>query len=144
MPDIYTVYPTAKKLIPNGSIDLLNEPIKVALLNGYTFDPAHDYFNDVSAYEISPTGTYAAGGTELITGKVIDLDAADEEGYFDAANLLVGSGMTATFQQIILYKSTGIAGTSPLIGCLTLEAPQVLANQGYALNFNTDGIMRFL
>lgn len=31
MADVYTVYPIAKKLIPSGSIDLVNDTIKVAL-----------------------------------------------------------------------------------------------------------------
>ena len=143
MADIYVIYPMAKKLLLNGSIDLLNDTIKVALLNGYTYDPAHDYWNDVSAKEISPTGTYAAGGTALAS-KNVDLDAVHEEGYFDAADLVVGYAMTATLQQVILYKSTGDPATSPLIGCLTYENPVSLAAQRYAIAFHADGILRLL
>lgn len=143
MADVYVVYPVAKKLIPIGSIDLGNDTIKVALLNGYTYNPAHDYWNDVSAHEISPTGTYAAGGTAL-AGKTIDLDVADEEGYFDATDLIVGTGMTATFQQIVIYKDTGTPATSPLIGCLTLAAATSLTSQAFSINFHADGILRFL
>ena len=49
MADVYTIFPIAKKLIPNGSIDLLSDTIKVALLYGYTYDPSHDYWNDTSS-----------------------------------------------------------------------------------------------
>lgn len=143
MADIYTIYPIAKKLIPNGSINLLSDTIKVALLYGYTFDVSHDYWNDVSSYEISPTGTYPAGGVAL-SSKVIDLDAVKEEGYFDATDLVAGAGMTANFQQIILYKDTGVASTSPLIGCITKDSVVSLVAQGLNITWHSDGIMRFL
>lgn len=143
MADTYIIYPIAKKLIPNGSIDLLSDTIKVALLTGYTYDSTHDYWDDVSSYEITPTGTYPAGGV-AITSKSIDLDTDDEEGYFDGTDTTMGSSMTASFQQIVIYKDTGVAGTSPLIACVAKESEVSLSSQGCSIQWNTDGIMRFL
>lgn len=143
MANINIIYPLAKKLIPSGDINLTTSVIKVALMNNYTYDPAHDYWNDVSSYEISPTGSYPAGGVALMS-KVINLDILNEEGYFDAADLVLGTGMTAQFQQIVIYKDTGTPSTSPLIGCILLESKINLSSQGCKIVWHNDGIMRFL
>ena len=70
----------------NKEIDWDSDTIKVALLNNtYTADQdAHDYFDDVSAYEVTGTG-YTAGGLTLANKtntynsatNVIVLDADD-------------------------------------------------------------------
>ena len=50
----------------NKEVDFDTDTIKVALLSSsYTPDQdAHDYFNDVSTYEVSGTG-YTTGGNTL-------------------------------------------------------------------------------
>ena len=70
----------------NKEVDFDTDTIKVALVSSsYTPDQdAHDYFNDVSTYEVSGTG-YTAGGNTLgsktatydSATNVIVLDAAD-------------------------------------------------------------------
>ena len=141
---ISTVYSNAKQQLLNGGIDLLNDTIKVALLDAdYNLDSVNDVFwSDISADEISATGDYSAGG-QALANKSVGEDTADEEGYFDADDVLF-TGITATFQYIILYKDTGTASTSPLLSCIDLESPVSVSGGNYQITWNADGILRLL
>ena len=93
----------------NKELDFDTDTIKVALLSGYTPSQAHNYFDDVSADEISGTG-YTAGGATLgsktlvSSGGVATFDAADTS----------WSSSTLSATHAVVYLSTGTASTSPL------------------------------
>lgn len=96
-------YPKGKKKILDADIDLLVDTIKVALFKStYTYDAAHEFLSDVSAHIIS-TAQALAGRTTT-------------DGVFDANDITypaVTAGYSAT--QLVLYKDTGVAGTSALV-----------------------------
>lgn len=103
------IYPKAKEsfLSQNPSIDLDTDTIKVALVNtstDYTYSAAHQYKSSVTSYSGTTDQTL---GTKTITSGVFD--AADST--FTAVAI---SG-TKTVQALVIYKDTGVAGTSPLI-----------------------------
>ena len=88
--------------LQEGDIDLLVDTINVALVAAtYTFDAAHDFYNDISA---SVVGTPVALGTKTVTG-----------GVFDAADSTFTTVSGAQVGGIAVYKNTGVAATSPLI-----------------------------
>lgn len=107
-------YNSYKKNTLDGSIDLVNDTIKVALCtSSYTPNiDSHSFFSDITN-EVSASGTYTAGGFTLGT-KSVTQDNTNNEGVFDAADASATSA-TITARYAIIYKSTGTAGTSPLI-----------------------------
>jgi hypothetical protein len=107
---------TAKKKILDGDIDLTADTIKLMLLDdNHTPDiDAEEFIDDVSANEVSASGTYSAGGGTLAS-KVVTVDDTNDRAYFDAADVAFTSA-TITARYAYLYKDTGTPGTSPIIG----------------------------
>ena len=110
-----TFYNSYKAAVFNPTINPYSDTIKCAFLtSSYTPDyDAHDNFDDVSAYEISASGTYSAGGITL-TNKTVTQDNTDNEGVFDCDDVSVTSA-TITTRYAVFYKSTGTPSTSKLI-----------------------------
>lgn len=107
---------TAKKKLLDGDIDLVNDTLKLMLLtSSHTPDiDAEEYIDDVSANEVSASGTYSAGGGTLGT-KSVTVDDTNNRAYFDAADVSFTSA-TITARYAYLYKDTGTPSTSPIIG----------------------------
>lgn len=119
-----TLYNSAKKKLIDGSIDLDTDTIKAALVSS-SYAPnidTHDFFDDISG-EISASG-YTAGGAAL-ANKSITVDTSDDRAYLDADDTAWNAGATFTVRYVILYKSTGTAGTSPLIGYIDFGTDRV-------------------
>ena len=94
------MYPSAKKLLLDADLDLLVDTIKAALVtSAYTYSSAHDFYDDLSGV----LGTDQTLGTKTTTA-----------GAFDAADS-TWPAVTGAPVAIVLYKDTGVAGTSPLI-----------------------------
>ncbi len=111
-----TLYNAFKaRQLGSAPINLSSDTIKVALCSSsYTPDQdAHDFFDDITN-EVSASGSYSAGGATL-ANKATTQDNTDNEGVFDADDVSFTSA-TITARYAILYKSTGTASTSPLIG----------------------------
>lgn len=107
---------TAKKKLLDGDIDLVNDTIKLMLLTS-SHTPnidTEEFIDDVSANEVSASGTYSAGGGTLGT-KSVTVDTTNDRAYFDAADVSFTSA-TITARYAYLYKDTGTPGTSPIIG----------------------------
>ena len=96
-------YPIGMKAILDGTIALLSDTIKVALIDTgvYTYDSAHDFYNDVSAGVV---GTPVALASKTTTG-----------GVFDAADTVITAVSGASIEAVIVYKDTGNAATSPVL-----------------------------
>lgn len=98
-----TFYPKGKTKILTAKIDFESAAIKAALVkNTYAYDAAHEFLSDLGANVID--------AQELTSKSVVDgaLDAAD----VNFAALAAGN----TARAVVLYKDTGVAGTSALIG----------------------------
>jgi hypothetical protein len=97
-----------------GSI--LSQTIKVALLtNAYTPNQStHDYFNDVSANEVSGAG-YTAGGATLGT-KTCTISSLTTT--FTGADVAWADATLSNVRYAVVYYASGDAATSTLI-CYT-------------------------
>ena len=133
------IYNNFKKNIMNGSIDLDTDTIKVALVtSSYTPDQdTHEFFDDVTN-EVSGTG-YTAGGATLAS-TAVTADTTDNEGVFDA-NDVTWSTSTITARGAVIYKSTGVAGTSPLICYLDFGSDQSSSGGDFTIQWNAEGIL---
>lgn len=134
------IYNAFKKNIMNGSIDLDTDTIKVALTtSSYTPDQdSHEFFSSVTN-EVSGTG-YTAGGATL-ANKTVTQDNTDNEGVFDADDATWSSSTITNARYAIVYKSTGVAGTSPLICAIDLGSNYSSTNGTFTLPWNAEGIV---
>lgn len=107
---------TAKKKILDGDIDFTNDTFKLMLItDSHTPDiDAEEFIDDVSANEVSASGTYSAGGGTLASTSVT-VDDTNDRAYFDAADVAFTSA-TITARYAYLYKDTGTPATSPIVG----------------------------
>lgn len=123
----------------NKEIDWDTDTIKVALVaNTYTPNQdTHDYWDDVSANEISGTG-YTAGGITL-SSKTVGYTAGTNVTKFDAADVSWTSS-TLTARYAVIYLSTGTASTSPLIGYVDFGSDQSSSAGTFSIVWDSAGI----
>ena len=134
------LYNSAKKKLLQGSIALDTDTIKVALTTS-TYVPSidnHTFFSDITN-EVTGTG-YSAGGATL-GSVVVTQDNTNDLAYFDAADT-VWTTSTITARYAILYKSTGTAATSPLIGYYDFTADKVSDGASFTITWNVGGLLK--
>jgi hypothetical protein len=125
----------------NKEVDFDSDTIKVGLLSSsYTPDQdVHDYWNDVSTYEVSGTG-YTAGGSTLAS-KTATYDSANNVIVLDAADTTWASS-TITARYAVIYDSTGTSSTSALIGYVDFGSDQSSTNGNFTITWDSTGIVR--
>lgn len=106
------IYGSALAKFLTGDIDANSDTLKAAMVdNGYTFDITHDFFDDVSADELSGTN-YTAGGVTL-TSVTAAFTAANSWGTARANSTayVVGDVVRPATGNGYLYRCV-VAGTS--------------------------------
>jgi hypothetical protein len=123
----------------NKEIDFDSDTIKVALLSSsYTPNQdTHDYFDDVSSFEVSGTG-YTAGG-ETLANKSVTYTGATNVTKFDADDVSWTSS-TITARYAVVYDSTGTASTSALIGYVDFGSDQSSSSGTFSIVWDSAGI----
>lgn len=122
-----------------GSINWGTDTIKVALCtSAYTPDQdTHDFFNDITN-EVTGTG-YTAGGATLAS-KASTYTAGTNTTAIDAADV-TWSSSTITARYAVVYKSTGTASTSPLIGLVDFGADVISSAGNFTITWDAAGVM---
>jgi hypothetical protein len=123
------VYPKAKEsfITQSPSIDMDTDTIKVRLLrsSAYTFSSAHQFASSLPSAIVTDVALASKAGTN---------------GVFSAANAVftaVPSG--AAIDELVVYKDTGTAGTSPLV-CY-MDGFSITPNGGdITVQWNASGI----
>jgi hypothetical protein len=97
------LYPKGREGFLDGSIDWDTHTIKATLIDvaDYTYNAAHDNYDDVAAAARVSSGTLAS---KTVT-----------DGVADAADLVLTSVTGDQSEAIILWKDTGVESTSRLI-----------------------------
>jgi hypothetical protein len=127
----------------NKEIDFNSDTIKVALLSSsYVPDQdVHDYFDDVSSYEVTGTG-YTAGGA-TISNCTVTYTGATNTCKLDGDDA-TWSSSTITARYAVIYDSTpGTPGTNPLIAYLDFESNQSSDSGDFKMIWGTNGILSF-
>lgn len=127
----------------NKEIDFDSDQIKVALLtSAYTPNQdSHDYFDDVSAAEVTGTG-YTAGGATL-TGKSMSYDGSTNKTKLTGATVQWPAS-TITARYAVLYDATqGAASAQALLGYIDFGANQSTSNTTFEIVWNAAGILEF-
>lgn len=122
-------------------IDWDTDTIKCALLTGYSINQdTHDFFDDVSATEITGTG-YTAGGATLAS-KTATYDTATDQARLDAADPSWASS-TLSATDAVVYKSTGTASTSPLLAGVDFGGTVSTTSGTFQVTFDSLGVAVF-
>lgn len=119
-----------------GPINFLTDDIKVALLTT-SFTPnadTHEYWADISANEVSASGTYTAGGASLGT-KDITIDTTNDRSLFDAASVSWTS-YTGSPQWAVLYYDAA-TGNKPLICAFDFGSAQTASNGTFTITWSS-------
>jgi len=119
-----------------GGVNFASDTIKVALVqSGYIFDQAlHENFSDITN-EATGTG-YTAGGATLgtktsnFTAGELRLDAAD----------VVWPTSTITASYAVIYKDTGVASSSTLLGYVDFGSVQSSSAGDFTITWDANGI----
>jgi hypothetical protein len=123
------------------SIDYLSDTIKVALCTS-SYTPAqdtHEFFSDIDN-EVSESGTnYTAGGATL-ANKTLGYTAGTNVAKFDADDV-TWSSSSITARYAIIYKSTGTANTSPLLGYVDFGQDYTSSSGNFTITWSSDGIL---
>jgi hypothetical protein len=129
-----TQYP---KSVKHG-VDYLTDTIDVMLLTGSTYDATDEFVSDVNSDEITGTG-YTAGGATLAT-PTSSYDAGTNTWSFGFDD---PTWATATFSTTaaVVYKNTGTASTSPVIGYIDFGGAQAPAGVDFTLHVNAAGLL---
>lgn len=122
-----------------SDVDFLADTIKVALVtSAYVPDFDNDeFFSDVIADEVVGTG-YTAGGIALTT-KTVTEDILNSRGVFDADDIN-WPGSTLTARGCVIYKDTGVAGTSKLIGYIDFLTNRTSSGGTFTIQWQSVGI----
>lgn len=133
------IFNSFKRDIMNGSIDLDTDTIKGMLVtSSYTPNQdTHDNIDDVTN-EVTGTG-YTAGG-QAFANKAVTVDNTDNEGVFDADNL-VWTTSTITARGLVVYKDTGTPSTSKLICYFDFGSDQISSSGDFTFAPNAEGIV---
>lgn len=126
----------------NKEVDWDSDTIKVALLSSsYTPNQdTHDYFDDVSAYEVTGTG-YTTGG-QTLGSKTVTYDAANNVIILDAADT-TWSSSTITARYAVVYDDSGAtAASKALIGYVDFSSDQSSTNGNFTITWDATGIVR--
>ena len=115
----------------------------------YTLDVTATHWSEISAYEISPTGAYAAGGQQLTTiapyiestlYAPLRYAAYTANAGSSPAYSVSWSGVTFTSAAgVTVYKKGGTAATSPLLCFISDISVNSASNDTYYVEFGTPG-----
>lgn len=125
-----------------GRYSWLDDTIKVAHMAAtYTPDQdAHVFWSDISANEASGTG-YTAGG-QALSGKTISYNSATNDNRLRAsASQWTSASFTSRYS--VVYKDTGTAATSPLIGYVDWGGPETVTSGTFTITWDaTNGVIK--
>jgi hypothetical protein len=126
----------------NKEIDWDSDTIKVALLNNtYTPDQdAHNYYDDVVAYEVTGTG-YTAGGITL-ANKTNTYNSATNVIILDADDVTWASSTITARYAVVYDAQASTNATRPLIGYVDFGSDQSSSNGNFTITWDSTGIVR--
>lgn len=100
------LYPTGKAHLLGlaTKVDLIADTIKVLLI-----DTADEVYNGADEFHSNITGAGIVATSGALAGKTVTA------GTFDANDITITAVSGDTVEAVVLFKDTGVSGTSPLI-----------------------------
>lgn len=100
----------------------------------------HEYLSDITN-ELTSGGGYTSGGKELTLSDPT-YDAASNECRLDAADVTWNALNKADVRYAVIYKDTGVASTSPLLGYIDFGASQAPAGVDFVIQWDASGVLK--
>lgn len=124
------LYPKGKKKLLDADIDLLADDIRIAII-----DTADETYNSTDEWhsDLAGAGIVASSSADL-TGK------STTSGLFDANDVTLTSVSGDSVEAVVLYKWTGVSGTSPLIAWFDLSSSFSPNGSDITVIWNASGI----
>jgi len=121
---------------------LMGTGFSIATNQGQT---SKEFWSEVSAYEVgaggAPTNYTAKGKTLGATTFTVTLDSGKTVALkTTSATNLVWTTPTLTTHGAVIFKDTGVAGTSPIVAFLDWGGGQSPAAGDFTITWHTDGI----
>ena len=120
------LYPLGKKALLDGSIAMLTDNLKV-----YGVDTGVETYNSADQFGNQITSPVFTSGN--LAGKTTT------GGVFDANDITITAITGATIEALVLFKDTGVAGTSPLIAWFDISVFTPNGSDG-TIVWNASGI----
>ena len=123
------------------AVSWTGDTIKCSLhTSTYTPNQDTDEFFSAATNELGTGSGYTAGGVTL-SGKSLNYNTSTNEAQLIASN---ASWTTASFtaRTAVVYKSTGTAGTSPLLGYIGFGADQTVASGTFTIQWDATGVLK--
>ena len=139
-------YTKGLRKIINGNIDLLNDTLKLVLVD--TGTPAGNYTADLDTHEFlsDVSSSWRIATSPQLANPVVDIDTTTnpDQVYFDCDNGTFTSVSGVNTEAVVLFKDTGSEGTSPLIAYYDGASVQLTPN-GNDVNFtiSSSGLLRW-
>lgn len=126
-------------------VDWTTDTLKVALVtSAYTPNQdTHQYWSSASASELAAGNGYTTGGVTLGT-KTRTYDTATNTVRLDCADPSWTFTTSKTFRYALVYKDTGVAGTSQMLAYLDFGADQNINGVFTIVVDATDGLLRLV
>lgn len=142
MTTVVTIYNSFREYVADGTVDLDNDTLKLALVtSGYsTPSTSHTIWGDVSANEVAAGAGYTTGGASLTqtwvrAGGITTLDSPD----------ITFTALTKTFRYGVIYANVTRGGiVNPLILYYLFDntpADIVVAGVNWTVTFSAGGIL---
>lgn len=111
-------YPKGKEKMLLAEVNWAADTIKAALVStAYTYSDSHEFFSSASASVVGTPATLT--------------DKTTTDGVFDAADVSYAAlAAGSTVKALLIYKDTGIASTSPLLGYMDAITGFPMATSG--------------
>lgn len=123
-------------------VDWVTDTIKVTLHTS-TYVPnqdTHDFADDLTN-EVANGNGYTTGGVTL-GSKTLTYDTASNTVRLDAADAAWTFTASKTMRYAVVWKDTGVAGTSPLLGYIDFGQDETSSGT-FTIQFDaTDGVLR--
>ncbi|WP_041537715.1 hypothetical protein [Carboxydothermus hydrogenoformans] len=127
-----------KNILSGNGVNWTGDTIKVMLCtSAYTPDQDTHQFKSSVTGEVAGTG-YTAGGATL-ANKTITYDAANNKTILDADDV-TWANSTITARYAVIYKDTGNAATSLLLGYIDFGADVASSNGNFTIQWDAGGI----
>ena len=120
-----------------GEVDLVNDDIKIALLNAHIPRTQNQFFSQVLNDEIQGPG-YDVGGQSLMKKDVI---LSGNITVF-RANDVIWSASSLKASHAVVYKDTGNSATSILLVTKDFGGIKTSENAPFKVRFSENGVMR--
>lgn len=128
-------------IFTNGAFSWTGATVKCALMRS-TLTPdvdLHNFWSDVSANEVTGTTNYTAGGTTMSC--TVTRDDATNTVKLSASNVTWPNSTIPNARYAVIYISTGVAGTSPLVAAYDFGVDKSSSGDTFTFTVNASGLI---